>query len=276
MGESAPQWHQADGKTRMKRRRELVMGLGAASALAAWPGRACAAEAPPFRLAYFETYSPLSFVEGGALKGILVDVLDEVIGRRLGQACRHEGLPWPRAQSLVERGERDAICTIATSQRLAYAVAAEVPVVSAPICVFLRADHPRLAAYAQARDLAELRALQPTVLSYSANGWAKDRLAEFNVEWGGDFNSALKMLLARRGDIMVENSLVMQHSLKRLSGGGLLRRLPNALDQAHFQLLVGRQSPHIGLLPEFSKAMAQFKATPAYGEIFKRYGVQAF
>lgn len=259
----------------MKGRRELLKtGWAAALATACWPLRAAVSATAPLRLAYFETYSPLSFVEGGALKGILVDLLNEVLGRRLGQRLVHEGYPWPRAQALVQRGECDAICSIATPGRLAYAAAAEEAVLSAPTCIFARADHPLLPALAQARNLDELRALRPAVLSYSANGWAKSRLSEFNVQWGGDFNSALKMLLARRGDIMVENALVMQHSLRRLSGGDAIRMLPNRMDQANFQLLIGKFSPHLGLLPEFSKAMAQFKATTAYAEIFRRHGVQ--
>lgn len=259
----------------MTGRRELLRtGWAAALVAAGWPLHPTVAALAPLRLAYFETYSPLSYVEGGALKGILVDLLNEVLGKRLGQPLQHEGYPWPRAQALVQRGECDAICSIATPERLAYAVAAEEPVLSAPTCIFVRADHPQLPALAQARNLEELRALKPAVLSYSANGWAKSRLSEFNVQWGGDFNSALKMLLARRGDIMVENALVMQHSLKRLSGGELIRMLPNRMDQANFQLMIGKLSPHLGLLPEFSKAMAQFKTTPAYVEIFRRHGAQ--
>lgn len=252
-------------------RRAAGLGLAAAAL-----GARATAGSPPFRMAYFETYRPLSFVANGQLRGILVEVLDAVLNRQLGARCVHEGLPWPRAQSLVERGERDAICTIATPERLAYAAAAEEPVVTAPTCIFVRADHPQLPAFAQARNLAELLALKPTVLSYSGNGWARARLADFNVSWGGDFNSALKMLLARRGDLMIENALTMQHSLARLEGGGAVRMLPNRMDQASFQLLVSRRSLHLGLLPEFNRALAHFKATPAYAEIFKSYGLEAF
>lgn len=250
-----------------------LAGLGLAAALP--PARTSAAE--PLRLAYFETYRPLSFVEkDGTLRGILVEVQDAVLARQLGLTCRHEGLPWPRAQSLVERGERDAICTVATPERLGYAVAAEEVVVTAPTCIFVRADNPRLPSLAQARSLAELQTLRPAVLSYSGNGWARTRLTDFNVTWGGDFNSALKMLLARRGDIMIENALTMQHSLARLEGGAAVRMLPHRMDQANFQLLLSKQSPHLAVLPEFSRALARFKATPAYAEIFRSYGLEAY
>ncbi|MDN3919511.1 substrate-binding periplasmic protein [Roseateles violae] len=256
-------------------RRDAIKTAAAWALGAALTLEARAETAPPFRIAYFETYSPLSFTEAGAIKGILVDVLDEVIHRRLGLPRSHEGFPWPRAQALVQRGERDAICTIATPARLAYAQAAEEPVVTAPTTVFVRADHPRLAAFSAARDLAELRELQPSVLSYAANGWARERLGGFNVLWGNDFQSSLKMLVARRGDLMIENALTMQYSLRRLTGGDEIRMLPNRMDQAHFQLLVSRASAHLPMLPDFSRALRRFKQGPEYGEVFRRYGVQA-
>ena len=130
-----------------------------------------AGAAPDFRMAYFETYSPLSFVDHGALRGILVDVLGSVLDKRLGIHCQHEGFPWPRSQRLVEMGERDAICTIATPERLAYAEAVAEPVVAMPTCIFVRANTPRAEQFSRARNLNELLAMKPSVVSYSANSW---------------------------------------------------------------------------------------------------------
>ncbi len=250
-----------------------VASPGASSGASSGTSGAAQASSEPFRLAYFETYSPLSFYENGVLRGILVDVLEEMF-IRLGVPHLHEGFPWPRAQALVQRGERDAICTIATPQRLEYAEAADEPVVTAPTCIFVREDHPMLQRLSRVQNLEGLRALGLSVLSYAANGWAKAKLEGFNVLWGNDFNSSLKMLVAKRGDVMVENALTMQYSLKHIAGGEAVRMLPNRVDQANFQLLVSKLSPHVGLLPEFSRVLARFKQTPGYAEIFQRYGVR--
>ena len=244
--------------------------LGALFAALLAPARAAA---PEFRLAYFETYSPLSFVENGAMRGILVDVLDAVLAGQLGLACRHEGLPWPRAQLRVEQGAADAMCTIATAERLAYAVSCEEPVLSAPTCIFVRAENPLLPAFARAGSLEELRALKPAILSYSANGWAREKLKGFDVTWGGDFNSAMKMLVARRGDIMIENALTMAYTLQRTPGGGEIRMLPNRMDQANFQLLLGKNSPHVARRDDIRRALVQFKRTQQYADVFRRYGL---
>ena len=251
----------------------MLRGLAAAALAGGLPAASPARAAAEFGMAYFETYSPLSFVDHGTLRGVLVDTLEAVLVGRLGIPTRHEGFPWPRAQRLVEAGERDAICTIATPERLAYAEAVTEPVVSVPTCIFVRADNPRADEFARARDLAELQAMKPSVVSYSANGWAKARLKDFDITGGGDFNSAIKMLIARRADVMIENVLVMSYILARTPGGDAIRLLRNRMDQADFQLLISRKSAFLERRIDIGRALQQYKATPAYAAVFQAYGV---
>lgn len=44
-------------------------------------------------IAYTNTYAPVCFLDGGSMKGVLVDVFDDVLGKRLGLSLAHEGLP---------------------------------------------------------------------------------------------------------------------------------------------------------------------------------------
>lgn len=255
----------------MINRRIFLQAAAAGASVPAWQAHSAA----PFRMAYFETYSPLSFrPDGGALRGILPDAIGEVV-TRMGMAVEHTGYPWARAQLLVKNGEQDGICTIATPERLEYAVAAQEPVVSAPRRVFARADCPLLPKLKQARTLDELRAINPVVVSYAGNGWAKTNLeSSFKVESALNFETALKMLVARRGDVMIDNALTMQYSLQRTEGAGEVVMLPTDLETSYFQLLVGKKSPHVALLPAFDNVLRQFKKTPAYLKIFQTYGVQ--
>ncbi|MBC7918858.1 MAG: transporter substrate-binding domain-containing protein [Rhodoferax sp.] len=255
----------------MINRRKFLQAAAASGSLPAWPAHAAA----PLRMAYFETYSPLSFrPDGSALRGILPDAVGEVLSR-MGMAVEHTGYPWARAQLLVKNGEQDAICTIATPERLEYAVAAQEPVVSAPRRVFARADCPLLPKLRQARTLDELRALSPVVVSYAGNGWAKTNLeGTFKIESAINFETALKMLVARRGDVMIDNALTMQYSLQRTDGATEVVMLPTDLETSYFRLLVGKKSPHVAMLPAFDAAMRQFKKTPAYLKIFQTYGIQ--
>ena len=253
----------------MTNRRVFLQTAMAAGLVPAWSAQA----AVPLRMAYFETYSPLSFRVDGALRGILPDVIGEVVSR-LGMPVTHMGYPWARAQLLVKLGEQDAICTIATPERLEYAVAAQVPVVSAPRRVFARADCPLLPQLKQAKTLEDLRQINPTVVSYAGNGWGQANLSAFKVESAINFETALKMLVARRGDVMIDNALTMQFSLQRTAGGASIVMLQTDLDQSHFQLLLSKKSPHLAMLPAFDAAMLKFRSTPAYLKILQSYDIQ--
>ena len=225
-------------------------------------------------MAYFETYSPLSYRdEKGALRGILVDILDDVLGKQMGVPIQHTGYPWLRAQMMAKMGDADAICTIATAVRLEYAMASSEVVVAAPRRIFVRADNPMLADLQQVRDLAGLKQLNPVVVSYAGNGWGTENLAGFKVAVGLDYESGLKMLIAKRGDVMIDNSLTMQFSLIHTGGGDRVLMMPARLESSNFQLLISKLSPHTGLLPAFDKALAQYKKTNAYADVFKKYGV---
>jgi polar amino acid transport system substrate-binding protein len=252
--------------------RRVLMQAGAAAVLA------CALPARPasvFRIAYSDTYSPFSFLDGGQLRGIFPDVLGEVLGRQLGLVVEHRGYPWNRAQMLVRSGEMDAMCTIVTPERLLYAVPAPEPVVIPRSHLFARADNALLPQLRKVRNLEELRQLNPVLVSYVGNGWSKAYLSGFKVQWGKNFDGAVKMLIERRGDVCLHNVMTMRNRLQRLPGGDQIVMLPADLGPRDYQLLVGKRSPDQGVLATFDKAMAQFRKSAGYAEIFQRYGVTA-
>ncbi|WP_269532570.1 ABC transporter substrate-binding protein [Chitinimonas sp. BJYL2] len=227
-----------------------------------------------FRLAYFETYSPISFRDGSQMSGILVDIFDAVLKRRLGMTLDHEGYPWARAQTLVQSGEADAMCTVATQARLDYAQASRESVLTMPIRLFAPVDSPLLPKLATIRSMEELRQLNPSVLSYIGNGWAKEKLAGMRVDWGGTFAESVRKLIAGRGDVMVENVVSMQYTLRSMDGQQRVRMLSHTLESSDFHLLINRASPHVSALPAIDEALRKFKREPAYNKIFERYGIK--
>jgi polar amino acid transport system substrate-binding protein len=80
--------------TRLARR--ALLGTGAASIGVGLAGLGHASET--LRIAYSSTFPPVSFLDGDTMKGILIDTLDEVLGKRLGLTLSHQGYPWARAQ----------------------------------------------------------------------------------------------------------------------------------------------------------------------------------
>jgi polar amino acid transport system substrate-binding protein len=249
--------------------------LQALAALSASPVLGASHAAAPLRMQYFDSYVPMSFREGTQMRGILVDILEEVLGKRLGLTVEHQGFPWRRAQGNVESGLGDGMCTLVTPERLEYAQASGEPVMFNPSRLFVYAGSPLLKALSDARTLDDVRKINPRVISYLGSSWAKTNLVGFNVDDGpSDFANAVKMLAAGRGDVMIEGLYTMQNAWKSLPNADSLRVMPHDILTVTFYLLLGRKSPHVGVLPAFDKAMREFRKEAGYRQIFERYGVR--
>ena len=232
--------------------------------------------AAPLRLAYLDTYKPISFrQDDGAMHGILIDLLDEVLVQRMKIPLEHKGYPWARAQFMVESGLSDALCATPTPARLKYAIASQEAVLKLPWRIFANIKSPLLPKLEKVRNLDELRSLNPKVISYIGNSWARGALAGFNVYWSPDFESSLRMVNGARGDLAVESSIAAQHWLNSHPEMQDIRMLPHAMDEVVFHLLIGKQSPHLAVLPSFDREVQKFKNEAAYAKILQRYGVRS-
>ncbi len=96
--------------------RRLLLGA------AIWLGSASHALALiPVRAALSEAAHPTSYVDHGEATGIFREMLDVLFAMVPGYRIEYQGLPWTRAQRLVESGEMDLFVTFPATNRGAYA-----------------------------------------------------------------------------------------------------------------------------------------------------------
>ena len=221
--------------------------LQASFALSA-SGVLAAPRSSPLSLAYAEHY----------------DILDEVLGKRMGITLNHYGYPWKRAQYLVQTGAHDALCATATKERLDYAAPSQEYVMRVPFRLFVRADNPLLPALRLARNIDDLRGLDPLLISSAGNGWVAENFASFRTYALGPTETIARMLDAGRGDIVVDNVITMQKLLRDTPPKNEILMLPHDFSHIGWTLLINKQSQHVGLLPAFDKAMAKFRGEPGY------------
>src|SRR4051812_29535911 len=85
-------------------------------------------------------YPPFAYEENGQQKGIAVDLLKEAFAR-MHQEMRIEFVPFPRAISMVKRGEADAIFPFSISaEREKFVRYPSEILVSDPATLFVRSD----------------------------------------------------------------------------------------------------------------------------------------
>ncbi len=77
------------------------------------------------KIVYSDTFVPFSWKEGSDTKGILVDIMEEALNKRLNIPVSHKSYPWARANLLVKDGSADAYITVPTPARKKFAIISE-------------------------------------------------------------------------------------------------------------------------------------------------------
>lgn len=253
----------------MRRRHFLALAVG--TAMLARPARLLAGNAS-LRINYFEGFPPLSFREANnPMTGILVDTLDEILGRRLGLALTHTGLPWARAQESVRAGMADALCTVPTDGRQRYCDFSAETVLVSTMHVFYGVNNPRRSELAHIRTLNDLKSFSQG--DYIGNGFAELTFKDLAVEWSPRLETVLIKLATGRNDIFAGNMLVAKYLIRQLGLGKELTSHPIDLgDTTVFHLGIRKTYPAAAdILARYDAELRQAKADGIINSIIARY-----
>ncbi len=200
--------------TKISRRKALTM-LGAASAAVSLAPSIVFASDTTIVCNWNKSFPPYSMERDGKMTGILVDCMDELLGKRMGYTVEHKGYDWPKAQDLVRTGKGDTLCTNATDARRQYLLFSEDPVVESLPSVFCAVDNPRINEINQIKTLADLKHFRQ--VDYSGNGWARQTFPPYlRITQAPDLFKAFQMIAKGEADIFVGNGLAAMYAVKSL------------------------------------------------------------
>lgn len=230
----------------------MLGGLGGPSAYAA----DAQTFAQPMRIAYNEDWNPYSYRGAdGTARGILVDVLEEALVRRMGLKVEHYGYPWNRVQLNVQQGARDAFITVPTEERLAYSVSSSETAFVVEMRAFVAPASSNYPALLKLRKVSEFAPFR--VCDIYGNGWAK-RLYETNqiaVTWFRTNQIAMEQVQHGSCDLSMGATEVGLKIIRDLGMQEQLTVLPEVFDSMTFTLLINKNSPYVAILPEFDKTI---------------------
>lgn len=234
---------------------------------------AVSAEEPPLRMVYTE-YPPLHWEENGEMKGISIDVMDEIFGRRMKVKVTHRQFPWKRAQAMVRSGSADGFITLSTEERREYADFSNAPVIVMKTSIFTRNDNPNIPALREVKTVVELRPYD--LISYLGDGWSQEHLSDFNIVWRTDTRDVLKVLnQSPRPLVFLQSSLPVRHLLKKTDptayGRENITEIETPLSDKPFVLGIGKHSPHVERLAEFDRHLREMKADGSLEGIYHAY-----
>jgi polar amino acid transport system substrate-binding protein len=197
---------------RLRLARRTLIGAGAASLGLGVAGSGQAMD--DLRIAYFKDFAPVSYLDSGAMKGVLIDIFDDVIARRLAVPLHHDGLPWVRAQDQVRDGGEDAFCTTRTEARVEYANFGTEPVVSLRYVVFYAKANPRAEEIRKITSIGDLGRFSQG--DFLGNGFAEVTFKSLKIDWASSLELVFNKLLANRNDISVSADLVGKWTARKI------------------------------------------------------------
>lgn len=230
--------------------------------------RFAASEAPPFLIA--DTTQP------SGIRGLYADILNDVIGKRMGLSWNGTLLPWKRAQSEVQLGNADLTITVPTEERLAYALASERPVFEAYLHVYTYKDHPRLKEIRKIRSAEDIRRLSLVPVTNLGNNWHQEQIDSAGVltHYAPADENIARFLAARRADIMIDLPLTMDPKIRELGLAQKLEKTPARFGPIRFHILVSRKSSFAASMDALNAAVDQFIQDGSRERLAARYLVR--
>ncbi len=245
-----------------------------ASLLSALIISTASAEEKPFSVAFNESWPPFSYRdENNEMRGILVDIVKEVLESKLNTPVVFYGYPWKRVQHNIEIGVNDGFVTTATEERLAYSIRSNEYVYALEEKAFISKTSKHKAALSSltAKDVKELQNYK--VCDMIGNGWANNFYAPYGIEVKRfkNINLCFRNVAFDRFDILIHASAAGLVLIKEEGISHKMEMLPTLFDEVPFPLMVSKKSQYIDILPKFDEAIKAFKEEGGVQKIVDRY-----
>ena len=229
------------------------------------------------QVVFAQNYLPFSWQQDGQVQGIMKDLLDELLVKRLGIEVQYTVCPWARCQALVKNGVKDAFLTIPTLARGKYSKHAIYPIFISDFILYTGRGNKYLDQLTGVKTLDALLAIKPLRHGYIlGSGWHGKKLGSAKyITKVTNSPKLLELLKFHRVDVYVEQAALLNYQLKVLSLRGDIVEIPNVMEQISWHLHIGNKSPFVKILPDLENLLRQMEQDNSlqalHDEIFARY-----
>jgi len=224
--------------------------------------------AEAMKFAYYDQYAPRSYMEDGKVKGILIDIIEEAVHKRMGIDVIHEGFPWVRAQAMVEQGSSDAFITIPTPARASYTNISKESVIKFETFIGTASDNPHLDELKKAKSINDLK--DYVFVDYIGNGFAENLLKGMTVYWLPDYSTIFRFIAQKKADVIIMSRKGI-YTLNQSEFSDQLIVLPTPITSVEFHLCIGKKSKYTNILSDFDKTIKQMKNEGVIDKMIQKY-----
>ncbi len=232
--------------------------------------RADEKERQPFKIAYAESWAPISVDSANTVTGILPELMDIVIDKTMGIPVKHQGFPWARAQEAVRSGEVDAFITTPTPERLKFTRASKNVVFTLNFQPIVRINSDEEHLLKSEKDIYTILKSKK-YCDVLGNGWAENFYKAKNLKYlvVPTLDICLKHLAQGQIDIIIHAAPVSLSFIQKLGMGKQLTVLPIVISSSPaFPLLVSNESSFgQDFLNEFDHTVSNMKQRGMWDEL---------
>ncbi len=225
--------------------------------------------AEPIKIVYFKDYPPLSWQQNNKMQGILIDIMNEALKKRMHIDISHQGRLWEEAQLMVKNGQADAFVTVPTPERRAYTRISRESVINSSIKIFTGRNNPRIEDLAKVHSYSELKPFK--LVDYRGNGRAAAALKGLDVDWLATMDEIPEYLIKGKADAWTQNIFVAEFFLRSIGDRDKIIELPNVLAGESFNLCVGKNSAFVRILDLFDQTIKDMKKDGTLEKICTAY-----
>jgi polar amino acid transport system substrate-binding protein len=203
----------------------------------------------------FDPWAPFHKLEPKSKKanGILVELVNEAIVKKLSLDLKYKELPWKRAQHEVKSGSSDFIVTVPTKERAEYSIASKKPIYLLENKVYYhKSNKKNQKTISEWKSIEEIRKSSLTGVTQIGDGWWKKELKGVKTEYVRDLSSVLKMLASGRADFAIISEVEALELIKQkykkndfISG--------SVVDSSPFHILISKKSLHKNKITAINK-----------------------
>ncbi len=228
---------------------------------------------PALRIAY-PVFPPFHWVgENGQMAGFFYEILTEALEKRMGLTVVWTACPWIRCQENLRFGKDDAVITVPTPERAEFTVTHKTPFYQKPLNVFTYVGHPRFAGIKEIKNIADIQVGGYSVITYSGNSWHKENMQSLGIKTyeSPSLENVWKMLAEKRGDIVIEWPPGAWPDIRRADAVGRIVDTGIRISVMPFHLLIRKDAPQAGILPEFDETIRAMITDGTISAIVSKY-----
>lgn len=239
-------------------------------------GGTAAAGAPagsPLCIVYPEFYPFFEQTPEGKTRGFFYEIVTHALEQRLQIPTQWRLLPWKRCQAYVKSGKYDAMITVPTAERLAYAGTHSTPFYEKKLTLFTYRGHGRMDQIAAIRSAGDIKRGGFTVITYSGNGWHENNLSSLGIPSleVPRVHLVWKMLAAQRGDLVIEWPVGAYSGMDKAGVKDQIVETGAWLAAMKFHLMISKKSRFLKILPRFNHAIESMFADGTMDRILAPY-----